>query len=654
MTANLQALLQQGFNHHNAGNLEAAEACYREILRHKPSHPDANNLLGMVAFQVGRTEQAIPLIAKAIKKGPKVADYHRNMGVVQAVLGHADKALLSFRKALSIKPDFAEVHFNIGNVQNQRGKPEEALAAYEKAIKFNPGYVEAHENMAVALLVLGRTRDCVDTYKRVLELTPQSARAYLNLGTALARSTDYEDAIAALEKALRLDPDLATAHNNLGNVLRAQGKFDEATSSYKQALKLEPDYFEAMSNLGGVLGEAGQMDEAVKYCQMAAQGDADNAEAHFNLAGALAETGQMDDAADAYRRVIQIKPDYGEAHHQLMQIQKQTAYNDDIKTMESLYHQGDIPQSEKMFLAFGLGKAFEDLGEFDKAFDCLLDANRIKRQSYSYSIDQDRDIFRQTTDIFDAAFFRDHTKCGNPDTTPIFILGMPRSGTSLVEQILASHPLVTGGGELTELAWAYGKVNKTDSEFPKSVKALSPEDFNQLGTYYLQKLRAISSDTPHITDKLPHNFANIGLIRAALPNARIIHCRRDPVDTCLSIFKNYFIDSHPYAYDLKELGAYYNLYASLMDHWQNVAPGGIYDIQYEDLVSDTETQVRHLLAACDLPFDPACLSFHKTKRQVKTVSVSQVRKPIYRDSVRLWQRYEKQLSPLRAELEQKT
>ncbi len=650
MSVNLQALLQQGINSHNAGHLEDAENCYREILRHKPSHADANNLLGMIAFQVGAPEQAIPLIAKAIKKKPKIADFHRNMGAVLGVLGRYDEALLSFRKVLSIDPKSANAHFNIGNVNREKGALDEAVSSYQKALKIKPDYVEALENLAGVFLALGRFEESIDFYRKVLEISPDSERANLNLGTALSRQGNLEEALKFLRKSLRINPNNQITHNSLGNTLKQMGQMDEAISSYQKALNIQPDYGEAIGNLGAALGDMGKLDEAEKYSRRAVENDPENPEAHFNLANILAEQGQLKEAVVSYRRTLNLNPDFAEAYHQLMQTQKQTSLNDDIRAMDAGFQSNETPDGQRMYLAFGLGKAFEDLKEFDKAFEYMAEANRLKRQSFSFSIDQENEKFDQITRTFDAEFFNTHENSGNPDPTPIFILGMPRSGTSLVEQILASHPSVTGAGELTVLATAMIKLIGEEKEYPEGISSWRPGEFSKLGSLYLEGLRKHSSDSRFITDKLPHNFLYIGLIKAALPNAKIIHCRRDPIDTCLSIFKNHFVDSHPYAYDLKELGTYHNQYVALMEHWHRVIPGYIYDIQYEELVADSESQIRLLLEACGLSFDKACLSFHETKRDVRTVSASQVRRPIYRDSLQLWKRYENQLSPLIEEL----
>jgi len=355
----------------------------------------------------------------------------------------------------------------------------------------------------------------------------------------------------------------------------------------------------------------------------------------------------MEEAHASFRRAIAVKPDFVEAYRHLVTSQKNTEYNREMKQMEALLERPDLSDREKVQINFGLAKAFEDLQQYEKSFTFVQEGNRLKRLSFDYSTAQDEANFNRLKSFFDRPFFDTRKDWGCQDKTPFFIIGMPRSGTSLVEQILASHPLVVGAGELMDLSTVcHRHDNKNNKAFPESVLELGMEDFSSIGADYVERLRIHSPSSSYITDKLPGNFQLVGMIKTILPNARVIHCRRDPIDTSLSIFKNYFLGEHPYAYEMTELGAYHKLYLDLMAHWHGVLPGFVHDIQYEDLVSDPENQIRRLLEACGLPFDEACLSFYKTERPVRTVSVVQVRQPMYKNSVQAWKRYENQLQPL--------
>ena len=331
---------------------------------------------------------------------------------------------------------------------------------------------------------------------------------------------------------------------------------------------------------------------------------------------------------------------------------KFTDYDDDMKAMESLYSQKGLPRESSIELAFALGKAYEDLGNYDKSMEYVIKAASLKRSSFDYSVSESKEQFDKIRTIFSRDFFSRHTGTGSPEQTPIFILGMPRSGTSLVEQILASHADVFGAGEINDLRMVFESITGPDDKeplrkFPDVLTGLDDQAFTNLGNQYLARIRKYSSDAKFITNKMPHNFLHIGFIRLILPNARIIHCTRDPMDSCLSIYKTHLVKGHRYSYDLSELGQYYRMYLELMDYWQDTLPGFIYDQNYEELVKSPKEQVQNLLRHCALPWDDDCLNFHQTRRRIGTASSAQVNRPIYHSSVNLWERYEKHLQPLK-------
>jgi len=505
--------------------------------------------------------------------------------------------------------------YDKGRVYQQQGKLSDAERAYKKAIKVNPNFVEAHNNLGNVLVDLEQLKEASIAYGKALKLCPNHPMLLNNLGNVLQLQGENEKAVSWLNKAIVHDPNYADAHSNLGNALSGKGEIDEATASYRKAIEIDHRHKEAYHGLGMALSDLGEIDKAIA----------------------------------SYRNAINVDPEYAEVYRSLSRNKKFSEYDDDIRSMESLYTAESIGDEQKMHLAFGLGKSYEDLGEYEKSMEFILKATRLKRTSCDYSTAEAEDSFSNIKSTFSPKFFSDRTGMGNPDQTPIFILGMPRSGTSLVEQILASHPDVFGAGELYDLINLTRTICTPNSsrEFQECIYGLDSEAFEDLGKEYVTRIRDHSEDTKYITDKMPSNFLRIGFIKAILPNARIIHCTRDPMDNCLSLFKNYFSIGHYYSYDMTELGQYYNLYLNLMEYWKKTLPGFIYDLSYEQLVADQEHQIRQLLAYCHLPWDEACLDFHKTRRKVRTASNAQVRRPIYKDSVELWKRYEKQLQPLR-------
>ena len=611
-----QVSLQEALALHQAGRLPEAEALYRQILLAEPDRPDALHYLGMLAHQVGRSEVAVELISKALKNKPDYVNAYNNLGIVLHDLGKLDEAVVSFRRALSLKPDYAEVHYNLGNGLKDLGRLDEAVASYRLALSLKPGYAEPYNNLGVIFHDLGKLDQAVNSFRQ----------------------------------ALRLKPDYTEAHYNLGNTFKDLGRLNEAVTSFRQVLSLKPDYADAYNNLGSILKDQGRLDEAVASFSQALTVKPDDAAMHYNLGVVFRELGKFDDAIACYKNALSLKSDYAAAFKDLASLVRYTEVDEEVRAMENLYNEkGAIPDADRIALGFALGKVFEDLEDFDKSFAFILEANRLKRESYDYSLQNDQDILKRIKKTFSPGYFASHLGCGHHDRTPIFIVGMPRSGTTLVEQILASHPLVFGAGELAILTDLTLRIcpGGGAAEFPECVGDLDEETFDKMGLDYIGKIRKYSCDAQYITDKMPYNFLHVGLIRSILPDAKVVHCMRNPMDTCFSLFKNYFKEQHGFAYDMVELGRYYKLYQDLMAHWEKVLPGFMYTLRYEEMVSDQEKHTRNLLDFCGLPWDDACLAFHKTERRVETASLAQVRQPLYKGSVELWKRYEKQLEPLR-------
>lgn len=373
------------------------------------------------------------------------------------------------------------------------------------------------------------------------------------------------------------------------------------------------------------------------------------AEAHNNLGVVLKDLGRTDEAVASCRRAIAIKADYAEAHRHLALAKTFADHDADLRAMEAAYTSSGGRDEHKMHLVFGLGKAFEDLRQYDKAFDFFVAGNAIKRATIDFSVDRVEDYFGRLKETFSATFLNRAQAAETCRETPIFVLGMLRSGTSLVEQILSSHPAVYGAGELDCLRHVVqSHFNPSgDSRFTDRIGQADAAEFSAAGRDYMTMLRDRAGGAAFITDKMPHHFEFVGLIKLMLPNAKIVHCCRDGRDTCLSIFKNYFsAEGNFHAYDLAELGRYHGLYDDLMVHWHDLLPGFIHDIQYEDLVADQEAQSRALVDFCGLEWDDACLAFHRSARPVLTASAVQVRAPIHGNSVALWKRYESHLTPL--------
>jgi len=442
-------------------------------------------------------------------------------------------------------------------------------------------------------------------------------------------------------------------HNSLGNVLQEQGRLLEAEDSYRRALELKPDFVEARSNLGGTLHEQGHFLEAETGYRQALEINPECSEALFGLGRLRMENGQMEEAQGLFLRALKAKPDNLAARFYLAHVKKVETGDANFAALVEYCEAAQnnrIPLLGKnaISLHFALGKCYDDSGDYEKAFFHFSEGCKLKRTTFDYSPDQVERQFSGIMRIFDQATIDRLRGAGNPSHLPIFILGMPRSGTTLIEQIIASHPEVHGAGELPDLLAIAQRDNAgTRAAFPDNLGLLDQVTLTARGVEYVAGLQQRAPEARHITDKMPANFLAIGLIHLMLPNAKIIHVNRNPVDTCLSCFTQLFTRNQEFTYDLAELGRYYIDYSRLMKHWRNVLPKGAFlDVQYEDIVADQETQARRIIKHCGLEWNDVCLEFHKSKRSVQTASVTQVRQPIYKSSMERWRHYEKFLAPL--------
>jgi tetratricopeptide (TPR) repeat protein len=604
--------------HHRAGRLAEAEACYRRVLTAQPNNADAFTNLGVALKGLGRLEDAITACRQAIGIKPDCAEAHSNLGNALRDRGELDEAVTAYREAIRVKPDYAEAHSNLGNALRDRGELDEAVTAYREAVRVKPDFAEAHSNLGNVLTELGK----------------------------------LDEAVGACRQAIGIKPGYAGAHSNLGNALCRQGKRDEAIAAYREAIRLKPDYAEAHSNLGNALRDRGELDEAVGACRQAIGIKPDYAGAHSNLGNALRDLGRFEEAHNAYKKAIDLAPRSPLFYFNLVTTKQIAPGDPELLAMEKLASDSKLFSiKDRICLHFALGKAYGDLKDHERSFQRLLEGNALQRQHLSYSDSTERILSERIREAFTPELMRNKRGLGNPSRMPVFIVGMPRSGTTLIEQILASHPKVFGSGERVEFAEAAASLRSPDTaatEFPEVVSALDGQQLREFGARYVTAIQRSAPDAWRITDKMPANYRLVGLINLALPNARIIHAHRDPLDTCLSCFSNLFArDHHPYCYDLTELGHVYRNYETLMAHWRRVLPAEVLlEVQYEEVVGDLEKQARRIVAHCGLEWDDRCLTFHQTKRPVQTLSTIQVRQPIYRSSIGRWRAYEQQLRPL--------
>lgn len=626
---------------------DRAVACYSRLVKIVPDYPEGHYNLGSAQQKKGDLKDAAASYRTALKLKPDLVEAHSNLGVILQQLNDVEGAVASFRQALRLRPGFADAHLNLGNALRAQGALEEAARSYRAALELSPDLVEAHFNLGRVLSALESNEQAEESLRRVLELDPDHARARHALAGLLVHRGQRITAISQYRRVIELEPDFAEAHDNLGYVLAIEGHIGAALKCHRRALDLDPESASAHSNLGYALMLEGCIEEALSCQRRALTLDPKCASAHINLGSALEAMGDLEDAIEHYRLAIALAPELPGSYRNLARAGANLLTADEVAAMKDLYEGSELFAHEKMQLAFALAKLCEDTGDYDDAFAYLEAGNRQKRSGFEYDIADAAAEFSGIKRSFIETFAGAPKGAQTLTDVPIFILGMPRCGSTLVEQIVASHPEVTGAGET---GFFLNAVNEAIRDYPDDLSALDEAACLRVAAAYLDKLQAAALGAPRITDKSLYNFKLLGLIRTLFPQATIIHVQRDPMDTCFSIFGIDFAGHLPHAYDLQELGTYYRLYEDLMNFWRQHLPGGFYEQSYEQLVAEPEKQIRNLLEVCGLPFDEACLSFYQTKRPVLTASVTQVRRPIYKDSVARWRHFASHLEPLQAAL----
>jgi tetratricopeptide (TPR) repeat protein len=633
------------------GKLPAAERLYRIILATEPHDVASLCGLGDIRRRQGRVDDAVVLFRRAANAAAGSAELQAHLGAVFVALDRTEEAIACYTATLAIRPDDADVHSRLGRVLHTAGRSQEAVVHYERALSINPALAAAHRDLGGIVASLSGPERAIVHYVRALAIDPGDAETQFNLAEAFRNRNRHQEAIELYQKVLAVSPGSAVAHNNLAISLQALDRDDEAIAHYEQALAIRPSYAEVHNNLGTAMQKRRRFDEAIACYQKALAINPEHAESHNNIGVTLQGLGRLGEAEQAYERAVALAPRRAQFHLNLANSRRFTPGDPRLEALEALAADAAaLSGNDRIALNFALGKAFADLGQHEQAFRCLLDGNALKRQQVPYNESVMLGLFERIRAVFTGELMAGRRAAGHPSSTPVFIIGMPRSGTTLVEQILASHSKVFGAGELDELGNVTVSFRRPDGAamvFPEMVPGLSDDELRQLGSRYVQRVIGRARTAARAVDKMPSNFLLAGLIHLALPNARIIHTRRDPIDTCWSCFSVLFAHDLPHTNDLRELGRYYRAYRALMAHWRDVLPEGVMlDVQYEDVVDDLEGQARRLIAHCGLDWEDGCLAFHLAQRPVLTASARQVRQPIYRGSVGRWRPYEALLQPL--------
>ena len=632
---------------HAQARLAEAEQQYRAALKIVPQHADSLHGLGLLYIQARRFDEAVELLRKAGRASPSDAAIRTNLGFALLRLERREEAIAAFREAVRIKPDYTVAHFNMGMALSELDRPEEAVAAFSEAIALKPDHGLAHFRRGMCLAKLERYEESLADIEAVWKKNPTDLNAIFAMCNALTAVDRKEEALRLYEQALKISPDSAVVHNNLGLALALLARHEEAIVHYEKAIALDANLILPYGNLGNSLNFLGRSKEALALFDRALAVEPDSLTCVIGAGYSKMCLGRLDEAKKDFERGLKIDPRSVECHRYLAEVKTFHEGDPQIRQIEDLAaNMADKTKGQQATMHFVLFKVKSDLKQYDDAFAELAEGNRLWRPIAAYNEEKELGVLREMARLFTPELMREKAGLGNPSTLPVFIIGMPRSGTTLIEQILASHPQVFGGDELTD--FGLGVVGSYDPEpLPFDVAGLSAEDLKRLGGIYVDRVRSKAPGAQRVTDKRPENLRFAGLIHLVLPNARIIHVRRDPRDTCMSCFSLFPPATFRFTYDLAELGRYYRAYEAMMAHWRNVLPpGAMLEVQYEDVVNNLEEQARRLVDFCGLDWNPRCLDFHNTERSIRTASLAQVRQPLYSSSIGRWRRYESHLKPL--------
>jgi tetratricopeptide (TPR) repeat protein len=639
------------------GQPDRAVACCQSALLLQPQYPEAANNLGNILLEQGQVEAAAEQFRAALRTKPDFALACNNLGNTLRLQGDTAGALAHFRRAVAFDPNLPEARSNLGQMLLEHRQLYEALDHCRAAVRLRPNFAEAHSNLGNVLRELGRLAEAKDSYAEALRLSPNLAMLYNNMGQALHEEGRLDDALAWYGRGLQLDPKLARLHCNLASLLEEVEKHDEAIARYETALALDPSYAEAHSGLAWVRHEQGRYEEAQEGYRTALRLKPDLAAAHCNLGTVREELSDFADAERCFREAVRHDVRQAGAWAQLATLLRGKLPEADLEAMRRLLADPDLTPGKRAGLHFGLAQVLDAKKTYDEAGEHLHQANAIslaewRKRGQGYDPEGHTRFVDQLLATFTPAFFERVRGFGSDSERPLFIFGLPRSGTTLTEQVLASHSQVFGAGELRLSRDGFEMLAGDGGNEARAFEELGRLDAataRRLAGRHLERLGELNADKPRVADKMPDNYLYLGLLAALFPKAKFVHCRRDLRDVAVSCWMTNFRHIR-WASDQGHIAARFRNYRRLMDHWRRVLPVPLMEVDYEETVADLEGVARRLVAWCGLDWDPACLAFHEGKRPVRTASVTQVRQPIYTRSVDRWKNYEKSLGELFAKL----
>lgn len=635
------------------GELDRAVGCCRMALRLDPASADAAHNLGRIYLAMGRREDAVAQFHRAVRLRPDFALAHNSLANTVRELGDIPLAVEHFRQACAAAPERGELHSNLGQILLEHGEADEALIHSREAVRLRPGMAEAQCNLGNVLRELGRLTEAKGCYMEALRLNADLAMVHNNLGQALQEEGLLDEAVAWYERALALEPTCARFLTHLAGAFAEQDKSEEALVTFERALRIDPGYHQAHSGLGSLCRELGRYKEAEGQFREALRLKPDPAGAHCALGEMAEEMGDREAAEASLREALRHDPRFPGVYAHLATLLRSRLPDADRRVLDQLLEDPKVRPLGRANLLHGLASVHDSAGEFDRAAECLEQAKAIQRAEWGkrgrlYDAAEHEVHVARLLDTYSAEFFERARGFGLETERPVFIFGLPRSGTTLVEQVLASHSQVHGAGELTlaqESFRTLPTVMGLDAAPLECVGRMDASHARRLARRHLDRLQELDRDAARVTDKMPDNYTHLGLLATLFPRARFIHCRRDLRDVAVSCWITNF-RSIRWNVDPDALASRFLAYRRLMEHWGRVLPVPMLEVRYEETVDDLEGVARRLVDWCGLGWEPGCLAFHEHSRPVRTASLNQVRRPVYKSSVARWKNYERALGPL--------